>query len=81
MFTFDERKAMIETSMAGTNIEVKCVSDNFLVTEAKRLGATHIVRGIRGPSDLEYESTVKHINEELDPSIQIIFLIMVSNHP
>jgi pantetheine-phosphate adenylyltransferase len=40
----------------------------------KRVGATHIVRGIRYVNDFEYEKAIADMNRSLDGHIETVFL-------
>lgn len=55
------------------NVRVEIFKD-LLVTFCKREGADVIVRGFRAVSDFEYELGVAHVNGQLDPSIETVFL-------
>ena len=48
--------------------------DGLLATHAKDRGACAIVRGLRGPSDFEYELQMRHMNRHLNPSLETVFL-------
>ena len=39
---------------------------------AREMGAQTIVRGLRAVSDFEYEFKYAHMNEHLDPSIEVV---------
>ena len=47
----------------------------FPLEERLRIGASHILRGIRSESDYEYERTMRNINGDLDPAICTVFLM------
>ncbi len=55
------------------NVRVEIFKD-LLVTFCKREGAQVIVRGFRAVSDFEYELGVAHVNAQLDPSLETVFL-------
>jgi pantetheine-phosphate adenylyltransferase len=55
------------------NVRVEIFKD-LLVTFCKREGADIIVRGFRAVSDFEYELGVAHVNGQLDPNIETVFL-------
>ena len=44
-------------------------------SEAKRLGATTIIRSLRNATDFEYERTLDRINREIYPDLRTIFII------
>lgn len=75
MFSFDERKELIENSLPGDlGGRVRVVSFDNLTTHASaEIGATIIVRGLRDGSDLDYEMQLAGMNGVLAADIQTIF--------
>ncbi|WP_310475871.1 pantetheine-phosphate adenylyltransferase [Sandarakinorhabdus sp.] len=75
MFTLAERKAQIarECGEIG-NVEV-VEFDELLMSFAERLGATVIVRGLRGAGDFEYEFQMTGMNRALNDDIEQVFLM------
>jgi pantetheine-phosphate adenylyltransferase len=58
----------------GERIEV--ISFDILTTDlCKKVGAQHILRGLRNQIDFQYESNVAHVNFELSPDIESVFLL------
>lgn len=49
--------------------------NRYLVDYAKRMNATYILRGIRSPHDYEYERVMRHINSDMAPEIDTVFLM------
>ncbi len=76
LFSLDERIDMIEKvlDLERLNVEV-CVNNTLTVKQAKRLKATHIIRGLRVLTDFEYEFQMTHANRVLDPEIDTLFLM------
>jgi pantetheine-phosphate adenylyltransferase len=50
------------------------VYEGLTVDCCKRIGASHIVRGIRYVNDFEYEKAIADMNRSLDGQIETIFL-------
>lgn len=74
LFTPDERIAMIRQAFDGdARIDVSAFS-GLLASYAKTLGAVAIVRGLRAPSDFEYELQMAHMNRHLTPDLDTVFL-------
>ena len=77
MFSTDERLAMVERevdSMKLANVEI--VGFNALLMKfAKRQGASVIIRGLRAVADFEYEYQMAGMNQQLNDSIETIFLM------
>jgi len=49
--------------------------NRYLVDYAKKVDAQFILRGIRSPADYEYERVMRHINGDMAPDINTIFLM------
>ena len=79
MFTVDERKKMLKDTIEYDHGYVMPFIDSFegeyLINYAKRMGATHLIRGVRSASDFEFEQGMRHVNNDLDPDITTVFLI------
>jgi pantetheine-phosphate adenylyltransferase len=75
LFTVEERKEMIETSLnRHSNVEID-VFDGLLVDYAKKRNAVAILRGMRAVSDFEYEFQLALINRKLNREVQTVFLM------
>ncbi len=75
MFSLAERKAQIVRETADIpNVEVVDF-DELLMSFAERLGATVIVRGLRGAGDFEYEFQMTGMNRALNDDIEQVFLM------
>lgn len=60
---------------APANVRVEKMPDGFLVDFARRLGATHLLRGIRNTVDFEYEKSMDHMNARMEPGIRTVYLM------
>lgn len=77
MFSDDERIAMVEREVAAIgndNIDVRGF-DSLLMDFAESLGATTVIRGIRGVTDFEYEYQLTGMNRQLNDRIETVFLM------
>ena len=75
LMTGEERLVILERLFAGLeNIEVILVENELVVDVAKRYGVTHLVRGLRNATDLEYESSFDFYNRQLAPDLETIYL-------
>ena len=81
-FSVEERVAQIQEVLldnlmnrAYQRVEVKVISDDLLISTAKELGATHIIRGIRNAKDFDYECEIQSVNRDIDSSIETIYLV------
>jgi pantetheine-phosphate adenylyltransferase len=75
MFTLAERKAQIVRETADIPNVVVTEFDELLMSFAERLGATIIVRGLRGAGDFEYEFQMTGMNRALNDDIEQVFLM------
>lgn len=77
MFTPDERMEMVTNELADMGIDnTKVVGfDALLMKFAKAQGASVIVRGLRAVADFEYEYQMAGMNQQLDHSIETVFLM------
>lgn len=71
------RRELLQQMAAGLpgNVRVEVVPQGFLVDFASRIGATHLLRGIRNTIDFEYEKAMARMNARLQPEIQTVFLM------
>jgi pantetheine-phosphate adenylyltransferase len=75
MFTLEERKRQVSREVADiANVEVVHF-DELLMKFAERLGATIIVRGLRGAGDFEYEFQMTGMNRALNDDVEQVFLM------
>lgn len=77
MFDTAERLAMVEREVASLGIDnVEVVGFNALLVKfARRQGANVLVRGLRAVADFEYEYQMAGMNQQLDHSIETVFLM------
>ena len=79
LFTLEERKEMLEESLADLpRARVVCMS-TLVVTVAQEVGATAIVKGLRAVTDFENEMQMAQMNQQLS-GIDTIFLPTASSH-
>lgn len=75
MFTLAERKAQVTRECAGIDGVEVVEFDELLMSFAERLGATIIVRGLRGAGDFEYEFQMTGMNRALNDDVEQVFLM------
>jgi len=77
-YTFS-REERIELIRACTkdipNLKIDHFEREFLVRYAMRIGATHLLRGIRHEDDFQFERTMRNVNEDISPGIVAIYLM------
>ncbi|MEE2779202.1 MAG: pantetheine-phosphate adenylyltransferase, partial [Myxococcota bacterium] len=74
MFSAEERMDMIRQCFPGEERVRVEELNGLLATYASDRGATAIVRGLRAPSDFEYELQMAQMNRHLNPELETIFL-------
>jgi len=75
-FSIGERIELLkEATCSLQNVKIDEFSGQFLIRYTENIGAKFILRGIRNPTDYEYEKALRHINSDLNPNIQTIFLM------
>ena len=77
MFTTDERLAMMRGEIARLgldNVEILGF-DALLMKFAEHVGASVIIRGLRAVADFEYEYQMAGMNQQIDDSIETVFLM------
>jgi len=77
MFADDERIAMVEREVSSIgNVKIRVVGFNSLLMDfADSLGATTVIRGIRGVTDFEYEYQLTGMNRQLNNRVETVFLM------
>jgi pantetheine-phosphate adenylyltransferase len=71
----DRINLLKESTREFKNVEIDEFSGQFLIRYSESIGAKFILRGIRNPSDYEYEKALRHINSDLNPAITTVFLM------
>jgi pantetheine-phosphate adenylyltransferase len=77
MFTDDERIEMVKREVATIgDSTIRVVGfDSLLMDFADSLGATTVIRGIRGVTDFEYEYQLTGMNRQLNNRVETVFLM------
>ena len=74
LFTMKERLEMIADAVAALpNVHV-AGTEGLVVEFARKHQARFLIRGLRGVSDIEYETAIANANLELAPEIATIFI-------
>jgi pantetheine-phosphate adenylyltransferase len=80
MFSVDERIALLDESLEGLeNVRYVAFSD-LVVTLARSEGAVALVKGLRAVSDFEWEFQMNHLNKELAPEVETVYLMASSRY-
>ncbi len=74
LFSTDERAMLLKAELQHLpNVEV-CAFSGLLVDFAKSRQIMTIVRGIRNAADGDYEMQLAHMNGQLQPNLEVVFL-------
>ena len=75
--TGQQRMDALRGMLAGgpVNVRVEKMQGGFLVDFARRIGATHLLRGIRNATDFEYEKSMDRMNARMEPEIRTVYLM------
>jgi pantetheine-phosphate adenylyltransferase len=79
LFSADERLAMLQDICGplakAAKCELACITfSGLVVEEAKRQGASILIRGLRDGTDFDYEMQMAGMNETMAPGVQTVFL-------
>lgn len=75
LFGIEERLAILRDSLDGLpNVEVASF-EGLLVEFCRQTGARVIVRGLRAISDYEAELQVAHLNRQMHPGVETLFVM------
>jgi pantetheine-phosphate adenylyltransferase len=75
MFTVEERVGFIADALSDVpNVQVEVFSD-LVVEFARRFGARTMVKGLRAISDFEWEFQMHHLNRNLAPEVETMYLM------
>ncbi|MCD8209243.1 MAG: pantetheine-phosphate adenylyltransferase [Coprobacillus sp.] len=78
-FSIQERVEMIKEAVKDyPNVSVDA-TDELTVEYAKKVGATHLIRGLRAVSDFEYEFQLNSANNYIDKKIDMVFFMSSGN--
>jgi len=76
MFSVEERMDMVRREIVGISGDIDVVSfDLLLMNFAERERASIIIRGLRAVADFEYEYQMAGMNQQLNESIETVFLM------
>lgn len=74
-FSPKERVEMIKEATKDIKGVIVDYYDGLTVEYAKKVGATHLIRGLRAVSDFEYEFQLASANEFVDKDIDMVFFM------
>lgn len=78
LFDHERRVALATAAVAELDAADRCRVIGFeglLVDAVRARGARTVVRGVRGPADLDHEQPMAAMNQRLDPEFEAVFLL------
>ena len=75
LFSVEERVAFLEAGLAGIENVVVDVFSELVVDFARRHNAKTMVKGLRVISDFEWEFQMNHLNRQLAPEIETVYVM------
>ena len=80
LFSLDERVEMTKDVCRGyPEVDVQSF-DGLLVDFAEQTGARAIIRGLRAPTDFEYELQMALMNRRLNEGVETLFMVPRETH-
>jgi pantetheine-phosphate adenylyltransferase len=79
-YTLEERMAMVQALYANEP-KIQVVSYSGLTVHfAHTLGVQFLLRGIRNPSDFEFEKSIAQANRQMVPDLDTVFLLTTARY-
>ena len=75
LFTVEERVAFLEDALAACDNVVVDVFAELVVDFARKHDAKTMVKGLRVTSDFEWEFQMNHLNRQLAPEIETLYVM------
>ncbi|NUQ51687.1 MAG: pantetheine-phosphate adenylyltransferase [Phycisphaerales bacterium] len=76
VYTVRQREEWLKSIVGKLpRVRINSFGNMFLVDYARQIGATHMLRGIRNQADFAYEQTMRHVNADMQPAIDTVFLM------
>lgn len=80
LFSIDDRKKMIEELFIDEPKVSVEIYDGLTVNFCRKVGANHILRGLRTSADFEYERAIAQVNKKMFNNIETFFLLTLPEH-
>ncbi|MFT4545801.1 MAG: pantetheine-phosphate adenylyltransferase [Bacteroidia bacterium] len=79
-FDLDKRLEMIRFTFRN-ELKVKVETYTGLTVDyCKIVGSNHLLRGLRTSADFEFERSIAHINQTLNPDLDTVFLLSLQEY-
>lgn len=80
LFNVEQRLELVRGALQGIEHVHVAATTGLLVEACEEHGANVVVRGVRGPGDLEYEVQMANTNRAMRPAMDTIFLAAAPEH-
>ena len=78
-YTLEQRMQWIKDVFADYPKVKVCSYQGLTVDFCKEVGVNFIIRGLRGPADLEYETMIAEANKKINPDVETLFFLTDPN--
>lgn len=79
LYTLEKRIAFLH-QVFGSISKIRIAHfEGLTIHFCKQQHANYIIRGIRNATDFEYEKTIAHLNNEMEPGIETILMLCKPN--
>ncbi len=75
VFDVETRVRLVKESLKGYEGFEVLSTDGLVVKKAKELGCQALIRGLRAMTDYEAEFQLHEVNDHIDPTIDMVFLM------
>jgi pantetheine-phosphate adenylyltransferase len=75
LFTVEERVAFLEAALSGNDNVIVDVFSELVVDFARKHDSKTMVKGLRVISDFEWEFQMNHLNRQLAPDIETLYVM------
>lgn len=79
LYTLDKRIAFLHQVFGSLSKIRIAYFEGLTIHFCKQQHANYIIRGIRNATDFEYEKTIAHLNNEMEPGIETILMLCKPN--
>ena len=77
-FPLEQRRSWIRKVFAEVDSVEDIVYEGLTIDLCRKVGAGHIIRGLRNPMDFQYEKDIAEANRRLAPEVETVFFLSSS---
>lgn len=75
LFDLQQRLSWLEDVFQHQNNIIVDSYEGLTTRYCEKIGANYIVRGIRSAGDFEYEKTIAHLNNSMNPDLETLLIL------